>query len=1429
MEIAGLAIGAAGLVTLVDSCKRLMRKIDSYRHVTSEAHPILVEFFAWNHLFDRWLQHVTVHEGFLQTASGDRVDETTADVARNLISCIEDSLKSIEVVVSDFNKPAGLSTKAKVQWAYSKREKAVKGVQELFRFVQELHLVLPVSGTSGDASSSAHGLSDEVVARLDKLRERYRADDRRNIHQWLGAKSTESYYEERLRDRKDGTCSWIFRHPDLVSWISPEFPDDLAKVLWIHAPAGFGKTVLCATIVESLKMTAPHTTALYFFSDREDDTYAILRSWISQIVYQHDDAMQIVADNPRLTSTPTATHSDLEEVFRSIAQSNLSFTFVVDGLDECEDPNQPDIIDTNRSRFVGALRALISGTKTRAMIVSRPFLDIRSSIHPERTSDRLAIFEIPVSADDVDDDLKAFSRAIVDRRLSNQPKASREGLAVQMAERASGMFLWVKLLESRLRRSRNQKKLQDTIRDMPEGLDSTYKRNMERIKSQHPVDRDRALLILMWIVVGRSPPTVAQIAIGFAVQRSESSADLQCDELPDLIDQHYVDEDIIETCAGLVEVNVDSRIPSLQHRSIRFVHSSVRDYLRHLAPGESLGVPFSDHGLQRGRLCAILLRFLTYESAWKTPPFRPEDVKLSLFRDFATLSWPQYVPTSVSTELRMLVDAFFSVRNYRWECWRTAFEKMTISLNVLWMRDSVWEDRKKNYFTHDFLLEASEFPQYPEPTDVQEIGEIVRARAGEAFNPPTDLSDLFEKLEPLVEIAFPHDRISESNMHVPGTRLYYAVLTRDIGIVRTTIDSDPDSVNTPGGLQGSALQLACWMDSLDMVEELLNKGVDVNLESGCMGCALNVAAWSGNQHVVQILHRFGASLQARDSRGWDALFRAVTGSNSKVVEQLLQYGAKPNSRYEYLYSTDMTPLMAAATFNEVEIFGLLLANGADISACSGEKETCLHFAAVKGFVEIVDAIMSVDESKNILDSFNADGDCPLSLAIFLHKDTTVALRLLSHGAKYDIPNSDGWTPLHDAIDENLPDVVQAMLTVGVGDGINAQDLDGWTPLHIAADRGNERLCGQLLSHGADSKLATRDGRTPLHMAALDGHVEIARQLLDHGSIVDAKDESGKTPLHLAASEANTEMIDLLVHFHADMSAVDAHDHTPIVMAAHRGQLEVYKNLLSHGANERMNESLRHTPLHSAAEAGKFGMVQYLLDRGWDANLPDIKKQTALHMAVRFGHKDILGILLDRGSCTTTIDQDGDTPLHSAAYEGHADILERGPPEYFEAHDGDGIKPLHIAAQFGKVNVLKLLSSRFPGSVDDRTLDGWTPLALATLFGHASTMEVLLEHGADPFALTPDDETLIQVAIDDGHAEAVKVLLREMHKQVTVSTKLPPLSDIDDCAADDPLSHLNEANCRKLGRSRSLSQIEIQDSITDNTIPLSRACSFSHSV
>jgi hypothetical protein len=74
----------------------------------------------------------------------------------------------------------------------------------------------------------------------------------------------------------------------------------------------------------------------FFTSDHEsrEDPFVALRSWISQIAAQNDDAFQCFHEAWETDSAETASRRTLVELFPAVNYSVPGCTFVADGLDE---------------------------------------------------------------------------------------------------------------------------------------------------------------------------------------------------------------------------------------------------------------------------------------------------------------------------------------------------------------------------------------------------------------------------------------------------------------------------------------------------------------------------------------------------------------------------------------------------------------------------------------------------------------------------------------------------------------------------------------------------------------------------------------------------------------------------------------------------------------------------------------------------------------------------------------------------------------------------------------------------------------------------------------------------------------------------------------------------------------------------------------
>ncbi len=416
------------------------------------------------------------------------------------------------------------------------------------------------------------------------------------------------------------------------------FLEDTAKVLWINGPPGCGKTILCASIIQRLRSPAtsprasspPSATLAYFMYSSElqsrNHSLMIVRSWISQLVLSSEEAQNAALSYVPVNEAGTATSSELWELLAAIAKAVPQCAFIVDGLDECSVPHD------ERMQFLADLKKAVAHSLTRILVVSRDEVDIRSELQPlDRDqgvlSEPVSISELRVGADNVRGDIARFTQSIVNNRIPNKPEALRHALAGMIDDKSRGMFMWVILHEHQLSPRMNLEQLQMTVQALPSGLVRGYAQNWSEILQLQSHKRRRALAILRWALFAMRPLTVREIADALIVFDDDD-----CDArlrfgLPDVLDRHFVDDDIIGLCNGLVVSRVALPQPSAQSASdmslatIHLSHHSVRGFLVTALfprfPANVDGVPFHDNAANNNHLALLCLRYLQFQGSWE--------------------------------------------------------------------------------------------------------------------------------------------------------------------------------------------------------------------------------------------------------------------------------------------------------------------------------------------------------------------------------------------------------------------------------------------------------------------------------------------------------------------------------------------------------------------------------------------------------------------------------------------------------------------------------------------------------------------------------------------------------------------------------------------------------------------------------------------
>jgi len=373
----------------------------------------------------------------------------------------------------------------------------------------------------------------------------------------------------------------------------------------------------------------------------------------------------------------------------------------------------------------------------------------------------------------------------------------------------------------------------------------------------------------------------------------------------------------------------------------------------------------------------------------------------------------------------------------------------------------------------------------------------------------------------------------------------------------------------------SALILAAAMNHLDTVQLLLAqaKKPDVLLKEREGKTAFWFAVANENLEMVKLLYSHGSKINLPDKTGASVLTTTVLHKKYDVLDFLVSNGADINKADNKGY----TPLMEAIAWKNknqavvVKYLEKFLTFKPRLNHVAGDY-SALHEATHYGFVEAIGLLLDNGANINLLSP--ASGRTALYVAA-MSKNIAAAKYLISRGAKIEIQDKAGYTPLTAAVIVTDPEMVQALIEGGavINTGSSASNL---TPLVMAAGNPDPfkhksyiKIMNILLDNKADIDFAASDGRTALIAAAMCADQKQALEkvslLLDRGAKPDMVKHGGETALMLAAGRGNDKVAELLVEKGADVNLKNGAGETAMSYAKRSGKTAIIALLESKGA------------------------------------------------------------------------------------------------------------------------------------------------------------------------------------------------------------------------------------------------------------------------
>lgn len=367
--------------------------------------------------------------------------------------------------------------------------------------------------------------------------------------------------ERTIDDAQDGTCEWIFSTAQYSQWSANPRTEWHHGFLRIKGKPGAGKSTIMKFMVDHARMYNTDELILpHFFNARgtklEQSTegmYRTLLVWLLETLPQPaiDELQKLYGTNKVGSSWPVP---ELVRILKAAVAKlpiDRPAVFYIDALDECDE-------DEVRA-MLQVFRALVKrnwdiGKRISVCFASRPYPDVnfRDSL----------LLDLGQQQEHLRDIIN-----YIDLELNIGDDAAAKQLRAMLCEKASGSFMWTKLVVRILNKEHDRglmHGIEMQLKEIPSDLHQLYRYTLHRYQE----DRPAMLVCFRWLLFAKD--TMADAELWMAIQRGlgRDSEHIRhdCETLPDGTWERYV----VGISKGLVEVRFGE---------CYFVHQSVRDFL----------------------------------------------------------------------------------------------------------------------------------------------------------------------------------------------------------------------------------------------------------------------------------------------------------------------------------------------------------------------------------------------------------------------------------------------------------------------------------------------------------------------------------------------------------------------------------------------------------------------------------------------------------------------------------------------------------------------------------------------------------------------------------------------------------------------------------------------------------------------------------